>query len=76
MQTGAIDAAEWVGPYDDEKLGLNKVAKFYYYPGWWEPGSSLEIEINLDEWNKLPELYQKIVETAAYEANIVMLCAL
>jgi TRAP-type mannitol/chloroaromatic compound transport system substrate-binding protein len=73
LQTGAIDAAEWVGPYDDEKLGLNKVAEFYYGPGWWEPGSSLEVEINLDEWNKLPELYQAIVGSAAYEANIVML---
>jgi TRAP-type mannitol/chloroaromatic compound transport system substrate-binding protein len=73
LQTGAIDAAEWVGPYDDEKLGLNKVAEYYYGPGWWEPGSSLEVEINLDEWNKLPELYQEIVKTAAYETNIVML---
>ena len=73
LQTGAIDAAEWVGPYDDEKLGLNKVAQFYYAPGWWEPGSTLEVEINLDEWNKLPELYQEIVKTAAYETNIVML---
>ena len=73
LQTGAIDAAEWVGPYDDEKLGLNKVAQFYYAPGWWEPGSTLEVEINLDEWNKLPELYQEIVKTAAYETNLVML---
>lgn len=73
LQTGAIDAAEWVGPYDDEKLGLNKVADFYYAPGWWEPGSTLEVEINLDEWNKLPELYQQIMQTAAYETNLVML---
>ena len=73
LQTGAIDAAEWVGPYDDEKLGLNKVAQFYYAPGWWEPGSTLEVEINLDEWSKLPELYQEIIKTAAYETNIVML---
>ena len=54
LQTGAIDATEWVGPYDDEKLGLNKIAKFYYYPGWWEPGSTFELQINLNEWNKLP----------------------
>jgi TRAP-type mannitol/chloroaromatic compound transport system substrate-binding protein len=73
LQTGAIDAAEWVGPYDDEKLGLNKVAEFYYGPGWWEPGSTLELEINLDEWNKLPELYQQIVEMAARETNLIML---
>ncbi|MBE9138976.1 TRAP transporter substrate-binding protein [Nodosilinea sp. LEGE 07088] len=73
LQTGAIDAAEWVGPYDDEKLGLNRVAQYYYYPGWWEPGSTLEVQINLDEWNKLPEVYQAIVKTAAFEANLEML---
>ena len=73
LQTGAIDAAEWVGPYDDEKLGLNQVAEFYYYPGWWEPGPSLEVEVNLDEWNKLPVEYQQIIETAAYQANLTML---
>ena len=73
LQTGAIDAAEWVGPYDDEKLGLNTVADYYYRPGWWEPGSSLEVNVNLDEWNKLPELYQVAIQTAAAQANIVML---
>ena len=73
LQTGAIDAAEWVGPYDDEKLGLNTVADYYYRPGWWEPGSSLEVNVNLDEWNKLPELYQVAISTAAAQANIVML---
>jgi TRAP-type mannitol/chloroaromatic compound transport system substrate-binding protein len=73
LQTGAIDAAEWVGPYDDEKLGLNKVAKFYYYPGWFEPGTTLEVQINLNEWNKLPQVYQDIVRTAAFEANLEML---
>jgi TRAP-type mannitol/chloroaromatic compound transport system substrate-binding protein len=73
LQTGAIDAAEWVGPYDDEKLGFHKVTKFYYYPGWWEPGPGLEVEINLNEWNNLPELYQEVIKTAAYEANIAMM---
>lgn len=73
LQTGAIDAAEWVGPYDDEKLGLQKAAQFYYYPGWWEPGPTLEVEINLDEWNKLPEFYQEVVKAAAYVANMTML---
>lgn len=73
LQTGAVDAAEWVGPYDDSKLGFNKVAEFYYYPGWWEPGPTLEIEINLDKWNELPAEYQEIVKTAAYEANLTML---
>jgi TRAP-type mannitol/chloroaromatic compound transport system substrate-binding protein len=73
LQTGAIDAAEWVGPYDDEKLGLNRVAKFYYYPGWWEPGATLEVQINLNEWKKLPPQYQEAIRTAAYEANTTML---
>lgn len=73
LQTGAIDAAEWVGPYDDEKLGLNKVAQFYYYPGWWEPGTTLEVQINLDQWKKLPAEYQAAIETAAYEANLAVL---
>ncbi|MBE7554080.1 MAG: twin-arginine translocation signal domain-containing protein [Anaerolineales bacterium] len=73
LQTGAIDAAEWVGPYDDEKLGLQKATGFYYYPGWWEPGPTLEVQINLAEWEALPELYKAAVETAAYQANMVML---
>lgn len=73
LQTGAVDAAEWVGPYDDQKLGLNTVAQYYYRPGWWEPGSSLEVNINLDEWNKLPELYQVAIQSAAAYANLVML---
>ncbi|MFQ4140083.1 TRAP transporter substrate-binding protein [Nodosilinea sp. PGN35] len=73
LQTGAIDAAEWVGPYDDEKLGLNRVANYYYHPGWWEPGSTLEVQINLNEWNKLPPVYQEMVRAAAYEANTQML---
>ena len=73
LETGAVDAAEWVGPYDDEKLGLNTVAEFYYYPGWWEPGPTLEVQINLDEWNKLPPIYQEIIKTAAFEANLIML---
>ncbi len=73
LQTGAIDAAEWVGPYDDQKLGFHKVTKFYYYPGWWEPGPSLEIQINIGEFNKLPEEYQEVLKTAAYEANLTMM---
>lgn len=73
LQTGAIDAAEWVGPYDDSKLGFQNVSRFYYYPGWWEPGPSLEIQINLDEWNNLPEVYREIIKTASYESNMTML---
>ncbi len=73
LDRGAIDAAEWVGPYDDRKLGLNKAASFYYYPGWWEPGSTFEIQINKSEWEKLPEQYQEVLKTAAMEANIQMI---
>jgi TRAP-type mannitol/chloroaromatic compound transport system substrate-binding protein len=72
LQTGTIDAAEWVSAYDDEKLGLNKVAQFYYYPGWWEPGPTLEVEVNLGKWNELPASYQEIIKVAAFEANTIM----
>jgi TRAP-type mannitol/chloroaromatic compound transport system substrate-binding protein len=73
LERGAIDAAEWVGPYDDEKLGLHKAAPFYYYPGWWEPGASLEVLVNRSQWERLPTEYQEIFKTAAYEANLNML---
>lgn len=73
LDRGAIDAAEWVGPYDDEKLGLHKAAQFYYYPGWWEPGATLEIQVNKSAWEKLPKEYQEILKTAAMEANLNML---
>lgn len=75
LDRGAIDAAEFVGPYDDEKLGLHTAAPYYYYPGWWEPGTTLEAEVNLNAWNKLPKEYQEIFKTAAYEANINMLAS-
>jgi TRAP-type mannitol/chloroaromatic compound transport system substrate-binding protein len=73
LERGTIDAAEWVGPYDDEKLGLNKVAPFYYYPGFWEGGAMLHFLINLDKWNELPASYRSIVEAAAARANATML---
>ncbi|WP_035990370.1 TRAP transporter substrate-binding protein [Leptolyngbya sp. KIOST-1] len=73
LQTGEIDAAQWVGPFDDEKLGLHRVAEYYYHPGWWEPSSTLEVQINLDEWNALPPVYQAMVQAAACEANLQML---
>ncbi|MCL1599005.1 MAG: twin-arginine translocation signal domain-containing protein [Actinomycetia bacterium] len=73
LQTGAIDATEWVGPYDDLKLGFDEVAKFYYYPGWWEPGPTLEVQFGLDEWNNLPEEYQAIIEAAAFVSNTTMM---
>src|SRR6184192_4383426 len=65
LEKGTIDAAEWVGPYDDEKLGFNKVAKYYYYPGWWEGASVGSMYVNNDAWAKLPKQYQAMVETAA-----------
>lgn len=73
LERGAIDAAEWVGPYDDLKLGLNKAASYYYYPGWWEPGPTLEVQVNKSQWDKLPVEYQEIFKTAAMEANLNML---
>lgn len=73
LQTGAIDAAEWVGPYDDLKLDFPSVAQFYYYPGFWEPAPTLEVQIGLDTWNELPSLYQDIVRSAAKEANMNMM---
>jgi TRAP-type mannitol/chloroaromatic compound transport system substrate-binding protein len=73
LQTGAIDAAEWVGPYDDLKLGFHTVTQFYYYPGWWEPGPTLEVQINLNEYNALPEEYKAAIQSAAVEANMGML---
>ncbi len=75
LERGAIDATEWVGPYDDEKLGLNKIADYYYYPGWWEPSAGLSFYVNRDAWNDLPELYREILTSAASEANLLMLAA-
>lgn len=72
LERGTIDAAEWVGPYDDERLGLNKVAKYYYYPGWWEGSAQLSIYVNLKQWQSLPRSYQEALETACAEANIHM----
>ncbi|MDJ0835856.1 MAG: TRAP transporter substrate-binding protein [Acidobacteriota bacterium] len=72
LERGAIDATEWVGPYDDEKLGFYKVAKNYYYPGWWEPGPSLSFLINQGAWDKLPKTYQNALSVAAAEADLEM----
>src|SRR5438309_5371488 len=55
LEKGTIDAAEWVGPYDDQKLGFNKIAKHYYYPGWWENGSTPEAFVNAKAWESLPK---------------------
>jgi TRAP-type mannitol/chloroaromatic compound transport system substrate-binding protein len=69
LEKGTIDAAEWVGPYDDEKLGLNKVAKFYYYPGFWEGGPMLHVLIGEKKWAELPKHYQAALHAACGEAN-------
>jgi TRAP-type mannitol/chloroaromatic compound transport system substrate-binding protein len=69
LERGTIDAAELVGPYDDEQFGLNRVAKYYYYPGWWEGGETNHLMINLDKWNQLPKRYQSIIAGAAAYAN-------
>ncbi len=58
LERGVIDAAEWVGPYDDEKLGFHEIAKNYYVPGWWEPGPSTVLQVGLEAWNDLPPSYQ------------------
>lgn len=65
LERGAIDATEWVGPYDDEKLGFHNAARFYYYPGWWEPGPSMSFMVNRRAWDALPRAYQDAFEVAA-----------
>jgi TRAP-type mannitol/chloroaromatic compound transport system substrate-binding protein len=72
LERGAIDATEWVGPYDDEKLGFFKVAKLYYYPGWWEPCAGLSFLVNTSAWAKLPKEYQQVFEAAASQAGGVV----
>jgi TRAP-type mannitol/chloroaromatic compound transport system substrate-binding protein len=72
LEKGTIDAAEWVGPYDDQKLGFNKVAPFYYYPGWWEGGAMLHFFINKAKWESLPKNYQAVIRTAAARSNTDM----
>jgi TRAP-type mannitol/chloroaromatic compound transport system substrate-binding protein len=71
LERGAIDATEWVGP-DDEKLGFYKIAKNYYYPGWWEPCSMYHVMINQAKWDSLPKQYQEAIISAAREANVDM----
>jgi TRAP-type mannitol/chloroaromatic compound transport system substrate-binding protein len=69
LQTGAIDAAEWVGPYNDLSLGLHKAARYYYYPGWHETCPMLECTVNLDAWNSLPEDLQAIIANVCQAIN-------
>jgi TRAP-type mannitol/chloroaromatic compound transport system substrate-binding protein len=68
LEKGSLDAAEWVGPHDDEKLGFYKVAKYYYYPGWWEGCGQAHNIMNLAKWNQLPKHYQAAIETASGDA--------
>ena len=69
LEKGTIDAAEWIGPYDDEKLGFNKVAPYYYYPGFWEGGLMVHSLTNLAKWNSLPKAYQAVLANANANAN-------
>ncbi len=72
LEKGTIDAAEWVGPYDDEKLGFYRVAPHYYFPGWWEGNTGISFIVNLKEWNALPLTHREAFEVAAAEANVRM----
>jgi TRAP-type mannitol/chloroaromatic compound transport system substrate-binding protein len=72
LEKGTIDAAEWVGPYDDQKLGFNKVAPYYYYPGWWEGGPQLDFFINQKAFDALSSENKAIVENAAAHAHTSM----
>ncbi len=72
LEKGTIDAAEWVGPYDDEKLGFNKIAKYYYYPGFWEGGPTVHAFTNLEKFNGLPKNYQSILLNAMEASNTWM----
>jgi len=72
LERGAIDATEWVGPFHDERLGLYRAAQYYYYPGWHEPGTALELIVNAEAWASLPADLQKIVEIGARALNLTM----
>ena len=70
LEKGTIDAAEWIGPYDDEKLGLYKVAPYYYYPGWWDGSATGHLVFNKTKFEELPAIYKGIVRTCSMMANI------
>ncbi|AWI57483.1 TRAP transporter substrate-binding protein [Sinorhizobium fredii] len=73
LEKGTIDAAEWVGPYDDAKLGFQKVAPYYYYPGFWEGGPTVHLMFNKAKFDELPKNYQALVRTAAQATDANML---
>jgi TRAP-type mannitol/chloroaromatic compound transport system substrate-binding protein len=72
LERGTIDAAEFVGPQDDQKLGLAKIAPYYYFPGFWEGAANLSFFINMNKWNELPKAYQSLLQTAAMAAGTEM----
>lgn len=72
LERNTIDATEWISPYHDQRLGLHRAAKNYYYPGWQEPGAVLELSINKRAWNLLPPNLQAIIENAARAENLLM----
>lgn len=73
LERGTIDATEWVGPYDDMKLGFHEIAKNYYYPGWWEPGPAISFYINRSAWDSLSSTYKEVLASACEQANLRML---
>src|SRR5215212_8797459 len=73
LERGTIDAAEWIGPYDDEKLGLFKVAPYYYYPGWWEGTAILHLFVNKQKYEELPPAYRGALQTAAAAVTSITL---
>ncbi len=73
LERGAIDATEWVGPYDDERLGLHEIARRYYYPGWWEPGVTTTLQVGRRAYDELPRVYREVLETACREATSMTL---
>jgi TRAP-type mannitol/chloroaromatic compound transport system substrate-binding protein len=72
LEKGTIDAAEWIGPYDDQKLGFNKVAPFYAYPAWWEGGPQIDFFINTKAYNALSAEYKAVIEMASTYAHVDM----
>lgn len=75
LEKGTIDATEWVGPYDDEKLGFYKVAPYYYYPGWWEGGAALHLMCNKEAYDALPANFKAALQAASQAANADMLAS-
>lgn len=73
LERGAIDATEWVGPYDDEIIGFYQIARNYYMPGWWEPGMNTTLQVSQEAWNELPPSYQALVETVCQESTMRMM---